>query len=161
MEGLLEYRFYRLLHWVTMLDLEVLEVSLENKRRRYLWLGGVGMEKAIATFHLRGSMYVYFPSEMRNLDLLEMVLCDVVYLPWKPLDEGVKGGLLVNIQRKSDRRFWTVSMRRLRARGCIDVYPCDCRVSITACCRRDSTNSSGRRFLPIRTYKRRVLCTSN
>lgn len=57
------------------------------------------MEKAIVTFHLRESMYVYFPLEMRNLDLSGMVLCDVVYLPWKQLDEEVKGGLLVNIQR--------------------------------------------------------------
>lgn len=77
------------------------------------------------TFHLRESMYVYFPLEMRNLDLLGMVMCDVEYLPWKQLDGEVKGGLLVNIQRKTDTRFWTVSMRSLRARGCIDVYPCD------------------------------------
>lgn len=38
-EGLLEYRFYRLFHWATMPDLEVLEVSLDHKGLKEPFVG--------------------------------------------------------------------------------------------------------------------------
>lgn len=77
---------------------------------------------AIVTFHLRGSGYGYFPLEMRSLSLLAMVLYVAGYLPLTQLDAGVIIGLKVRF-KGSGVRFSTVSIRRLRAKGCIDVYP--------------------------------------
>ena len=53
-----------------------------------------------------------------------MVLYGVVYLPWTQLDGGAIEDLELSFEDDDGRaRFWTVSMRRLSARGCIDVYP--------------------------------------
>ena len=78
---------------------------------------------AIVTFRLRVNRYEYFPLEMHSLSLLVMVLYDVVYLPLTQLDGGVIAGLQIRITIGWSVRFSTVSMRRLRAKGCIDVYP--------------------------------------